>query len=84
MDGKSGKVSFKLLIIIWGCSLGISSLILSLLLINEASNNKLLEELQNQDKTYLDKAIKQNEIIIKQNEDIIERLKQNVRHTKSE
>jgi len=54
-----------------------------LLLINEASNNKLLEELQNQDKTYLDKAIKQNEIIIKQNEDIIERLKQNVRYTKS-
>jgi len=54
-----------------------------LLLTNEASNNKLLEELQNQDKTYLDKAIKQNEIIIKQNEEIIERLNQNVRYTKS-
>ena len=52
-----------------------------LLLINEASNNKLLEELRNQDETYLDKAIKQNEIIIAQNKEIIERLeriKQNV------
>ena len=46
-----------------------------LLLTNEASNNKLLEELQNQNKTYLDKAIKQNEMIIAQNEEIIERLK---------
>lgn len=45
-----------------------------LLLTGEASNNKLLEELQNQNKTYLDKAIKQNEIIIAQNEEIIERL----------
>ena len=45
-----------------------------MLLTNEASNNKLLEELQNQNKTYLDKAIKQNEIIIAQNEEIIARL----------
>ena len=45
-----------------------------LLLTNEASNNKLLEELQNQNKTYLDKAISQNELIIAQNKEIIERL----------
>ena len=45
-----------------------------LLLINEASNNKLLDELQHQDETYLDKALKQNEIIIQQNKEIIERL----------
>lgn len=45
-----------------------------LLLTNEASNNKLLQELQNQDEKYLDKAIKQNEIIIQQNKEIIERL----------
>lgn len=44
------------------------------LLINEASNNKLLDELHNQDENYLDKAIKQNEIIIAQNKEIIERL----------
>ena len=52
-----------------------------LLLTNEASNNKLLEELQNQNKTYLDKAIQQNEIIIAQNKEIIERLEriENVR-----
>lgn len=49
-----------------------------LLLINEASNNKLLEELQNQDETYLDKAIKQNEIIIAQNKEILERINKNV------
>ena len=47
-----------------------------LLLTNEASNNKLLEELQNQNKTYLDKAIEQNETIIAQNKEIIERIKQ--------
>lgn len=45
-----------------------------LLLVNEASNNKLLDELQHQDEAYLDKAIKQNEIIIAQNEQIIEKL----------
>ena len=54
-----------------------------LLIINEASNDKLLQELQYQDKTFLDKAIKQNEKIIAQNEEIIERLK-NVRFTKSQ
>ena len=55
------------------------------LLINEASNNKLLNELQYQDENYLDKAIKQNEIIIAQNKEIIERLEriENVRFTKS-
>lgn len=45
-----------------------------LLLINETTNNKLLDELQYQDKTFLSRAIKQNEKIIKQNEEIIERL----------
>jgi len=45
-----------------------------ILLINEASNDKLLEELRNQDETYLDTALKQNEIIIQQNKEIIERL----------
>ena len=45
-----------------------------ILLMNEASNDKLLQELQNQDENYLDKAIKQNELIIAQNEQIIERL----------
>ena len=56
-----------------------------LLLTNEASNNKILEELQHQNKTYLEKAIKQNEIIIAQNEQIIEQLEriENVRFTKS-
>lgn len=44
------------------------------LLMNEASNDKLLQELQNQDENYLDKAIKQNELIIAQNKEIIERL----------
>ena len=54
-----------------------------LLLTNEASNNKILEELQHQNKDYLEKAIEQNIVIIKQNEEIIERLNQNVRFTKS-
>ena len=56
-----------------------------LLLISEASNNKLLKELQYQDENYLDRAIKQNEVIIAQNKEIIERLEriENVRFTKS-
>ena len=45
-----------------------------ILLTNEASNNKILEELQHQNKEYLEKAIEQNIVIIKQNEQIIERL----------
>ena len=55
------------------------------LLMNEASNNKLLKELQYQDENYLDKAIRQNELIIAQNKEIIERLEriENVRFTKS-
>ena len=53
-----------------------------LLLTNEASNNKILEELQHQNKEYLEKAIRQNIVIIEQNEKILERL-QNVRFTKS-
>lgn len=35
-----------------------------LLLINETSNDKLLEELHDQDERYLEKALKQNEEII--------------------
>ena len=56
-----------------------------LLLVNEASNDKLLHELQNQNEKYLDRAIAQNELIIAQNEEIIERLEriENVRFTKS-
>lgn len=49
-----------------------------ILLINEASNNKLLDELHDQDERYLDKALKQNEEIIKR----LERI-ENVRFTKS-
>ena len=49
-----------------------------ILLMNEASNDKLLQELQNQDKNYLDKAVKQNEIIIAQNKEILERINKNV------
>lgn len=45
-----------------------------ILLMNEASNDKLLKELQNQDELYLDKIIEQNEIIISQNEEIIKKL----------
>ena len=50
-----------------------------LLLTNEASNNKILEELQHQNKEYLEKAIEQNEQIIER----LERIK-NVRFTESE
>lgn len=49
-----------------------------ILLTNEASNDKILEELQHQNKEYLEKAIKQNEVIIAQNQEIIERLKKYV------
>jgi len=54
-----------------------------ILLMNEASNDKLLNELQYQDENFLDKAIKQNETIIAQNKEIIERLEriENVRFT---
>ena len=44
------------------------------LLMNEASNDKLLQELRNQDENYLDTALKQNEKIIQQNKEIIARL----------
>ena len=46
-----------------------------ILLMNEASNDKLLHELQNQNEKYLDRAIAQNELIIAQNEEILERIK---------
>ena len=35
------------------------------LLLKDASNNEIMEELQNQNKKYLEKLIEQNEIIIK-------------------
>lgn len=41
-----------------------------LLLTNEASNNKILEELQHQNKEYLEKAIEQNKQIIERLERI--------------
>ena len=50
-----------------------------LLLINETSNDKLLEELHDQDERYLEKALKQNEEIIAR----LERIENNVRLTKS-
>ena len=49
-----------------------------ILLMNEASNDKLLHELQNQNEKYLDKAIAQNEVIIAQNKEILERINKNV------
>lgn len=42
-----------------------------ILITNEASNDKLMDELQHQNKAYL-------ETIIKQNAEIIERIKKNV------
>ena len=39
------------------------------------TNEALLEYLQHQDNDFLDKIIEQNELIIKQNEEILEQLK---------
>ena len=59
-------------------NLDITSLVLQLysviLLLQDYNNRDLMQELQNQDENYLDKAIKQNELIIAQNKQIIERL----------
>lgn len=45
-----------------------------ILISSEASNNRILRELQHQNETYLETAIKQNETIIAQNEQIINQL----------
>ena len=41
------------------------------LLEEDASNNDLMKELQKQNEQYLSKIIEQNEIIIKQNEELL-------------
>lgn len=43
------------------------------LLLKDASNQEIMEELQKQDKEYLTKIIEQNELIIKQNEELLRR-----------
>jgi NifU-like protein involved in Fe-S cluster formation len=43
-----------------------------LLNLNQVSNDTLLEELQRQNKEYLEKIVKQNEEIIKQNDELLE------------
>lgn len=45
------------------------------MLLKDANNNDLLRFLQHQDKDLLDKIIKQNEIIIQQNNELLELLK---------
>ena len=42
--------------------------------LKQVSNDELMEELQNQNTIYLTKCIEQNEYIIKQNAEIIEKL----------
>lgn len=41
------------------------------LLLKDASNSQIMEELQRQNKEYLSKIIEQNELIIKQNEELL-------------
>ncbi len=43
------------------------------LLLKDASNSEIMEELQKQDKEYLKKIVEQNELIIKQNEELLKR-----------
>ena len=45
------------------------------MLLKDANNNDLLRFLKHQDKDLLDKIIKQNEIIIQQNSELLELLK---------
>ena len=45
------------------------------MLLKDANNNDLLRFLEHQDKDLLDKIIKQNEIIIQQNNELLELLK---------
>lgn len=42
--------------------------------LKQVSNDKIMQELENQDNLYLVRCIDQNEKIIKQNEEIIEKL----------
>lgn len=51
----------------------ISQLYSLLLLLEDNSNNEIMEELQKQNKEYLSKIIEQNELIIKQNEELLKR-----------
>lgn len=41
----------------------------------DATNNEILQSLQEQNSKYLEKIIEQNELIIKQNEEILRKLK---------
>ena len=43
------------------------------LLLKDSSNSEIMEELQKQDKEYLKKIVEQNELIIKQNEELLRR-----------
>ena len=45
------------------------------MLLKDANNNDLLKFLEHQDNDLLDKIIKQNQIIIQQNNEILEHLK---------
>lgn len=51
----------------------ISQFVSLFLLLKDASNNDLMEELQHQNTEYLSKIIEQNELIIKQNEELLKR-----------
>lgn len=51
----------------------ISQFVSLFLLLKDASNNDLKDELERQNKEYLSKIIEQNELIIKQNEELLKR-----------
>lgn len=51
----------------------LSQFISLFLLLKDASNSEIMEELQKQDKEYLKKIVEQNELIIKQNEELLRR-----------
>ena len=51
----------------------ISQFVSLFLLLKDASNNEIMEELNHQNAEYLTKIIEQNELIIKQNEELLKR-----------
>ena len=51
----------------------LSQFISLFLLLKDSSNSEIMEELQKQDKEYLKKIVEQNELIIKQNEELLRR-----------
>lgn len=51
----------------------VSQFVSLFLLLKDASNNEIMEELNHQNSEYLSKIIEQNEIIIKQNEELLKR-----------